>query len=66
MPSEIGHADNKPFSEAQSSVGLIASGYEWVCPYCANLNREMQVKETVICHVCSHKYNVFNYCHAID
>lgn len=31
------------------SVELIASGYEWECPYCGKLNHEIEVTETVTC-----------------
>ena len=31
------------------SVDIIASGYEWVCPVCNRLNREIEITETVTC-----------------
>lgn len=33
------------------SVDLIASGYEWVCPHCDKLNREIEITQTVTCRV---------------
>lgn len=31
------------------SVDLVASGYEWICPNCEKLNREIEVTATVEC-----------------
>lgn len=31
------------------TVDIIASGYEWICPKCERLNREIEITETVIC-----------------
>lgn len=30
-------------------VNLIASGYDWVCPVCEDLNHEIEYTETVTC-----------------
>lgn len=38
-------------------VDLIASGYEWVCPDCETLNKEIEVKETVTCSGCGHTFD---------
>lgn len=39
------------------SVPLIASGYEWTCLNCDQLNREIEVRQTVECVVCHHVYS---------
>jgi len=33
-------------------VDLIASGYEWECPECEELNHEIECKEQVTCGSC--------------
>ena len=45
------------------SVDLIASGYEWICPNCDNLNKEIEIpkyqtppRDEVMCDKC---YNMF-------
>jgi len=39
------------------SVDLIASGYEWICPNCDNLNKEIEIpRDEVLCDKC---YNMF-------
>lgn len=38
------------------SVDLIASGYEWTCPNCERLNREIEVTERVTCGECGSQY----------
>ena len=38
--------------EEYECVDLIASGYEWECPNCENLNKEIEVTEQVTCSYC--------------
>ena len=33
-------------------VDIIASGYEWVCPNCEKLNKEISYTEEVTCKEC--------------
>lgn len=40
--------------ETKKSVDIIASGYEWICPDCNNLNYEIEVIEKVTCAGCGH------------
>ena len=47
------------------SVELIASGYEWVCPECDTLNKEIEVTKTVKCKKCHTTFEVQDYAHAI-
>lgn len=47
------------------SVELIASGYEWECPECETLNKEIGVTEKVICGKCIAEFEVEEYYHAI-
>lgn len=34
------------------TVDVIASGYEWICPNCNSLNKEIEFKEHYICNFC--------------
>ena len=45
-------------------VELIAAGYEWVCPLCDALNREIEVTEKVYCPECDEWFEVADYYHA--
>jgi hypothetical protein len=47
-----------------SSVQLIASGYEWICPKCDTLNHEIETTETVECDECETTFEVEDYHHA--
>jgi len=44
-------------------VYLIAAGYEWECPDCKRLNREIETSETVTCD-CGQAFDVFATEHA--
>ncbi len=46
------------------SVEIIASGYEWECPCCEKLNKEIETTETVICDGCNKEYEVSDRHHA--
>ena len=35
-----------------SPVDVIASGYEWVCPVCGELNKEIEYLENYTCGRC--------------
>ena len=48
-----------------TSVELIASGYEWICPNCDDINHEIEVTERVQCDNCHASYDVADYEHAI-
>jgi len=39
-----------------NSVDLIASGYEWECPECEELHREIEYREQVACCACGKVY----------
>ncbi len=51
-------------------VELIASGYEWTCPNCGQMNKEMETKDKVQCHGdeftrgCGMKFKVSEAIHA--
>lgn len=34
------------------TIDIVASGYEWICVKCEELNREIQVTPTVTCQEC--------------
>jgi len=38
------------------TVNIIASGYEWICPQCETLNREIEIKKNVKCVCCDAEY----------
>lgn len=40
------------------TVDLIASGHEWECPKCGELNKEVEVEEIVYCGKCGRAYEV--------
>lgn len=46
------------------SVDLIASGYEWICPKCDTLNKEIETSERVTCSSCGASWPVSDYYHA--
>ena len=52
--------------EEMEQVDLIASGYEWVCPNCELLNKEIEIphSEIVECNNCGEKYEVGDHFHA--
>ena len=54
--------DIDPFTE--DSVELIASGYEWECPHCDTLIKEIEIPETVMCSECRKEYEVDTTDHA--
>jgi ribosomal protein L37AE/L43A len=56
---------NQPIYERES-VTLIASGYEWECPECEELNGTFEVTEIVRCQKCGREFDVDNYEHAIE
>ncbi len=34
------------------SVDIIAGGYEWICPKCETMHKEIEVTEKVCCEIC--------------
>lgn len=57
---------NEPDPEEEiESVELIASGYEWICPACEEINKEIEVNVAVTCKFCQNTYHVDDYHHAI-
>lgn len=53
-----------PPDDEPATVDVIASGYEWTCPECDTLNREIEINETVTCGHCLHKFQVGDTHHA--
>jgi DNA-directed RNA polymerase subunit RPC12/RpoP len=49
-----------------TKVDLIASGYEWECPKCDQLNKEIEVTENVTCEECKSVFEVADYHHACE
>ena len=47
-------------------VDIIASGYEWVCPDCDKLNKEIEVTEKVACVICGITYKTNSPEHALE
>ena len=46
------------------TVDMIASGYEWVCPTCDEMNLTIETGEIVVCQNCKEKFKVGNIEHA--
>jgi len=58
--------ENNRFNDDVSEwVDIIASGYEWVCPACSNLNKEIECKETVVCQKCCRDFQTYAPEHAM-
>jgi protein-arginine kinase activator protein McsA len=37
-------------------VDLVASGYEWICPHCELLNKEIEALDMVTCSNCGRTF----------
>ena len=48
----------------KDTVELIVSGYEWVCPSCKELKKEIEITEEVFCKDCLTWFIVDDYYHA--
>jgi len=46
------------------TVDMIASGYEWDCPYCDELNTEIEIYNEVECTKCNSRYKIGDVAHA--
>lgn len=65
---------NKSFSNPPSyatvkqldDIELVASGYEWYCPKCNEMNNIPEVTEIVTCEKCNQLYATGYYHHVID
>ena len=44
-------------NDLPETVYIIASGYEWTCPLCDLLNKEIEHKESVTCQVCKKTFD---------
>lgn len=38
------------------TVSVIASGYEWICPACEYLNKEIEITTFVTCAACATEF----------
>jgi hypothetical protein len=56
MPANMG-LDGEYHTDV-TEVVIMASGYEWICPACEELNHEIEVVEKVECPTCHNKYDV--------
>ena len=48
----------------KKTIELIASGYEWNCPSCEELNHEIEILEIVKCKECGKEFKVQEIYHA--
>lgn len=48
----------------EGNVTLIASGYDWECPFCQEFVHEIEVTETVTCESCEKTFKVADHIHA--
>lgn len=53
---EIGCSFLEKETNHMRKVDIIASGYEWICPDCETLNREIEINETVKCVCCDAEF----------
>jgi uncharacterized protein YbaR (Trm112 family) len=61
-PKAVFHTPVLEEDEAEQ-VGLIASGYEWICPLCDQFNKEIEINEQVTCKRCKRVFPVSDYSH---
>lgn len=71
LQSSCGHRGKAPQQESEGTsmnetVDLIASGYEWVCPACDKLNKEIEAKQTVTCKDCHETFEANTPEHAYE
>lgn len=52
------------WQQEYETVELIAAGYEWNCPTCDHLNKEIEILNTVTCRACERQFQVTEYDHA--
>ena len=50
--------------EDDECVEIIAGGYEWECPRCELLNKEIEITTYVICSKCHKRFFVYDHHHA--
>lgn len=60
------HIDEALRIEEEESIEMIASGYEWACPRCQELNHEIEVADRVECRHCRKSFPVSDYFHAYE
>lgn len=51
-------------AQCEGHVDVITSGYEWICPWCDTLNKEIEIKPGVICSRCQKVFDVYEARHA--
>ena len=56
--------ENKQLAEKEL-VDIIASGYEWICPKCAYINKEIEYQSEVQCGHCDNEFETSLPEHAI-
>lgn len=52
--------------EEETTVTLIAAGYEWTCPHCDTLNHEIEIVPKVTCSQCQQVFDVDDAYHAYE
>lgn len=57
--------DDDETKMSDETVEMIASGYEWVCPICDFLRKEIEINDTVYCENCNTEFEVFEVHHAL-
>jgi len=45
-------------------IEVIASGYEWECPHCETLNKDIEILEVMKCSHCHRNFTVDEFYHA--
>ena len=44
--------------ENTNNVYLLSAGYEWTCPICEELNKEIEITKSVKCSSCGKEFEV--------
>lgn len=52
--------------ESDEDIDVIASGYEWTCPGCGDLRKEIEIKPRFVCKKCNLSYAVSDYKHSVE
>jgi len=52
--------------DAEGTVDLIASGYDWHCPGCGRTNKEIEIYKAVECPNCGRSFKVSDCNHAFS
>jgi uncharacterized Zn-finger protein len=61
---EIASNENIDGEIIGDEIDVIASGYEWLCPYCSNMNKLYEAREKAYCSGCGKLFKLASPEHA--